>query len=79
MQDMMLVHGRRPVYGGGAERWPPRLAWRNCWLDELGEDLAGLVVLEPSAGCGALAVRAAERGAVVDCIEMVPEYVRVLG
>lgn len=36
-------------------------------LAELG---AGMLVLEPSAGRGAIAERAADRGAVVDCIEL---------
>ncbi|WP_274558143.1 class I SAM-dependent methyltransferase [Streptomyces spiramyceticus] len=43
---------------------------------------AGMVVLEPSAGRGAIAERAADLGAVVDCIEIDPdraEYLRASG
>jgi hypothetical protein len=56
---------------------PPGLA--ALLLGELGDDLAGLVLLEPSAGQGAIAIPAAKRGAVVDCIEVVPEYARHIG
>ncbi|MFR9796582.1 hypothetical protein ACL02U_11860 [Streptomyces sp. MS06] len=38
----------------------------------------GMEVLEPSAGSGAIATAAAERGAVVDCIEHDPGYAAVL-
>ncbi|WP_432053674.1 hypothetical protein [Streptomyces sp. bgisy022] len=38
----------------------------------------GLEVLEPSAGSGAIAAAAAERGAVLDCIEQDPGYAAVL-
>jgi hypothetical protein len=48
-------------------------------LDELGADLTGLVMLEPSAGKGAIAIPAAERGATVDCIELVPSYAQAIG
>jgi len=47
-------------------------------LGELGEDLRGLLLLEPSAGRGGLAVPAAQRGAVVDCIEVEPVSARAL-
>ena len=42
------------------------------------EGKPGPTVLEPSAGTGALARRAAERGATVDCVEIQPEMARVL-
>jgi hypothetical protein len=47
-------------------------------LDELGTDLTGMVMLEPSAGKGAIAIPAAERGATVDCVELVPGYARAI-
>ena len=67
---------RRQVPDGraGCDASPPGLA--ALLLGELGDDLNGLVLLEPSAGQGTIAIPAAERGAVVDCIEAVPEYAR---
>ncbi|GGV36668.1 hypothetical protein GCM10010293_40050 [Streptomyces griseoflavus] len=38
----------------------------------------GMEVLEPSAGSGAIATAAAERGATVDCIEQDPGYAAIL-
>lgn len=45
---------------------------------ELADLKPGMEVLEPSAGSGAIAAAAAERGAVVDCIEQDPGYAAVL-
>jgi hypothetical protein len=41
-------------------------------------DINGKQLLEPSAGKGALAIPAAEAGAIVDCIEIVPAFTREL-
>ncbi|MFD7995580.1 hypothetical protein [Streptomyces mexicanus] len=45
---------------------------------ELAGVQAGMEVLEPSAGSGAIASAVTERGAVVDCIERDPGYAAVL-
>lgn len=47
-------------------------------LVELAQLKPGMLVLEPSAGSGAIATAAASRGATVDCIERDPGYAAVL-
>jgi hypothetical protein len=67
------------------EVWSPRdtgffptpLPVTRKLLDAAG-DLNGKQVLEPSAGKGALAIPAAQAGAVVDCIEILPAFAREL-
>ena len=73
----LLSDDEVPDGRAGCDASPPDLA--ALLLGELGDDLGGLVLLEPSAGRGAIAIPAAERGAVVDCIEVVPEYARDIG
>ena len=73
----LLSDDEVPDGRAGCDASPPGLA--ALLLGELGDDLDGLVLLEPSAGRGAIAIPAAERGAVVDCIEVVPEYARDIG
>ena len=73
----LLSDDEVPEGRAGCDASPPRLA--ALLLGALGDDLDGLVLLEPSAGQGAIAIPAAERGAVVDCIEVVPEYARDIG
>lgn len=58
--------------------FPTPAAVVSTLLGELGGDLTGIVMLEPSAGKGAIAIAAAERGATVDCIELVPDYARAI-
>lgn len=47
-------------------------------LIDLADTQPGMEVLEPSAGSGAIAVAAAARGAIVDCIERDPGYANLL-
>ena len=47
-------------------------------LIDLAELIPGMHVLEPSAGQGAIAVKALRVGARVDCVELLPENVRAL-
>lgn len=47
-------------------------------LIDLAELIPGMHVLEPSAGQGAIAIKALRVGARVDCVELLPENVRAL-
>ncbi|MEZ7005628.1 hypothetical protein [Streptomyces sp. AD55] len=60
-----------------AQYFPTPAAVVQCVID-LARIEPGMHVLEPSAGSGAIAAAAAERGAVVDCIEQDPGYAAVL-
>src|SRR5690606_4359523 len=60
-----------------AQYFPPPAAVVQRVI-ELADLKPGMEVLEPSAGSGAIAAAAAERGAVVDCIEQDPGYAAVL-
>ncbi|MFI6290082.1 hypothetical protein ACIBEJ_00770 [Nonomuraea sp. NPDC050790] len=51
---------------------PPTIVEDLLTLAGISEKYAGLTVLEPSAGTGAIAGPAAARGAVVDCVELDP-------